>query len=609
VERLNLVTYSLRLEESLGIPPLVRCNGKQPLGQAWPSGPREHPSEWRLKLRDYVGNVGLLTGYGLVVIDVDLYVSGAQDSWDSLVDRGFTPYTVTAITGGGGRHYLYRVPVDTKVLSHSLPDFPGIDVKSHGGFIVIPPSIHVETGEEYQWEHGWGPFDVEMVELTPAQIEFLGVGSTTAHGLGRVLDERDETTVSILCEHFGGHSVRRRGETIEVTRPGKEHGSSAEIGYGGPGAARFWTPNWPPFEDRWYEAREIRKLAGIPDPEARIRIRPAEHDSLIFMQRLKSREQLWLWQDFVPAGQLVLGVGAEKLGKSTAAVWLAARATRGELDGNYEGRPINVAFISAEDDAERVLKPRAEAAGADMNKLLSLDPLGPGYDFDALADNDIEFVILDPMSIYIALSSSNEHGEINVRTALDPFAQLARSRSMTVLGVRHTRKNTNADNPFDVVLGSRAWSAAARAVLFFAPDRERPDVKGGLLFTRWNLSATDQAFRYSLMSTSVLLDDGATTEVPRFELAEGITGISLEDALGPRDKNSAGNEAEEFLLEVLPSKVKAIDDLVKSEPFSKRTLDRAKKKLGILSIWDDDHKEWWWWPPNHPQLPQDANCE
>lgn len=363
--RLNLVTYSLRLEETLGIPPLVRCNGKQPQGMGWPTGPREHPAEWRNKLRDYVGNVGLVTGYGLVVIDVDLYVEGALDSWDALVDRGFTPYTVTGLTGGGGRHYLYRVPEGLKVLSHSLPDFPGIDVKAHNGFIVIPPSIHVDTGQEYEWEHGWGPFDVEMVELSPAQVEFLGIGNPGSNrGLGRVLDSNDYRTAKILCDH-GGHSMRVRGERIEITRPGKERGSSVEIGFGNSGGARFWTPNWPPFEDRWYDGWEIRKIFGIPDHN--IRIKPAPEPALPTLRAflaVTAPDYDWLIPDLLERGDRLVLTGAEGYGKSTLLRQLGIGAALGVnplargIVNHHE--PCNVLLVDLENSPNQLRRRFAE---------------------------------------------------------------------------------------------------------------------------------------------------------------------------------------------------------------------------------------------------------
>ena len=583
LDHVDAVAYSLQLEEILGVPPLVRVRGKGPFDANWSKGPRENPELWRRKLQGWTGNLGIVTGEGLIGVDVDLYVNGAEDAWDALRERGFTSYTVTTITGGGGRHYFFGIPEGVVIPSHPLHGYPGIDIKGTGGCLVIPPSIHPDTGERYEWEFNWGPLDAPIVMLDKAQLDLLG-GSEAVRTSERVLDDRDEQAIQILCDYFDGHSPRERAHTIEVTRPGKERGVSAEVGFFGPGVVKVWSSNWPGLNAEIYELRKLKKLVGIKPK--RYNIPEAEHDVFIEAVRLYSRQQFWLWEDMIPAGQLALAVGAEKLGKTTACLWIAARASRGELPGDYDGKPVSVAFISAEDDAARVLRPRLEAAGADLKRIHLIDPLGPGFDFTALEALDVRLAIFDPMSVFLSLNSANEHGEITMRTALDPFSTLAQHHNMTVMAVRHPRKGASSDNVFDVVLGSRAWTAAARGVLFFTPDRENPDAAGGLIFARGNLSRNNPAHRYRLDSAFVDLDDGGTADVPLFHLTEGGVEITLEEALGPREQAQVRAEAKELLTETLAEgRMKAVDitALAGLAGISERTLKRAKKDLNIVT--------------------------
>ena len=83
---MDRVQLSHQYEARLGCPPLIRINGKAPLDQQWSAGPRRDPDLWRARLQDHAGNVGLLTGAGLFVVDVDLYVDGAEDTLDDLFD-------------------------------------------------------------------------------------------------------------------------------------------------------------------------------------------------------------------------------------------------------------------------------------------------------------------------------------------------------------------------------------------------------------------------------------------------------------------------------------------------------------------------------------------
>ncbi|MCE5278844.1 MAG: phage/plasmid primase, P4 family [Planctomycetaceae bacterium] len=130
--------------------------GKRPLMEEWPTAPREtldQALEWASK-----GNVGLRTGTasGILVIDID------QDT-----DPLGLPTTVTAKTSRGTHHY-FKAPKCK--IGNSVKKLGGnIDIKSDGGQVVYPGSVHPETGKIYQWIPGLSPQDVEVSEL-PADI-------------------------------------------------------------------------------------------------------------------------------------------------------------------------------------------------------------------------------------------------------------------------------------------------------------------------------------------------------------------------------------------------------------------------------------------------------
>jgi hypothetical protein len=100
----------------------------------------------------------------LVVLDVDVrggpaYAHEAYAAAQSLV--GDVPPTV--VSGSGvGRHYFLWVPKDkapstaAQTLRHSDLKLDGkfawqIELLSTGKNVVLPPSIHPETGERYRW--------------------------------------------------------------------------------------------------------------------------------------------------------------------------------------------------------------------------------------------------------------------------------------------------------------------------------------------------------------------------------------------------------------------------------------------------------------------------
>jgi Bifunctional DNA primase/polymerase, N-terminal len=101
---------------------------------------------WRIADR----NVGVPTGAvsGFWVLDID-GADGAANLEILLCKHGPLPQTREAITGGGGRHLLFKYtgPIQTTVGRIA----PGIDTRGDGGYIVAPPSIH-PNGRAYVWK-------------------------------------------------------------------------------------------------------------------------------------------------------------------------------------------------------------------------------------------------------------------------------------------------------------------------------------------------------------------------------------------------------------------------------------------------------------------------
>lgn len=625
--------------ETLGVPELIRVRGKVPIDAEWPTGPREHPALARALLEEWHGNLGLLTGQlanglYLVVIDADLYLEGAADSLAALYELGLPRRTPTVLTGGGGEQLYVTSP--HPVPSRPLPGYPGIDIKSTGGMVVVPYSVHA-SGELYEWEYGYSPDDLPLAPLPAALLALLGTtleetSARTRHELGA----RDLEALELLEQHYGAHGAVERNGYIEVTRPGKDarDGGSATIGAVGAGVAHVFSSNWHELPAGTYNVRELRARRQLADPDAQriaaaipTTAQAAPPSRFVRAATVVSREQRWLWRGLVPEGHFMLTAGREELGKSAAMLWVGARLTRGDLAGDLEGVPATVLYCSLEDDADRVLKPRAVAAGADLERLYFLDPTGAGFSLDDIHELAPKLVVLDPVSSFVRLPANNEHGEHAVRHALGPLLAYALEHEATVIGVRHVRKGGPLESPYDAILGSRAWSAAPRAHLIFAPDRARTEEPGGLIFPRGNLARGGLVHRYRLASATVALDAGGETEVPLFTLeGAGVAG-DLEEALRPATSAKTGRPAvaleyaKEWLALALvePVQAKQLAREARQCGISAVTLERARKELGIRSRPRSavNGKRRWWveWPtsslanPMTIYTPQDEGDE
>ena len=93
-------------------------------------------------------NLGLLTGDGLVALDLDVGAGGLESCRRLIEERGGLPETAMAETGSGGRHLLLRVEGR---FANRVGLLPGVDLRGDGGQIVVAPSVHPQTGGQYTW--------------------------------------------------------------------------------------------------------------------------------------------------------------------------------------------------------------------------------------------------------------------------------------------------------------------------------------------------------------------------------------------------------------------------------------------------------------------------
>jgi Protein of unknown function (DUF3631)/Bifunctional DNA primase/polymerase, N-terminal/Primase C terminal 1 (PriCT-1) len=139
------------------------------------SGTRD-PEQLRMWCRSWPRtNLAVRTGGGLLVLDIDPR-NGGERSLKALIEaHGPLPETPTVSTGGGGIHYLFEVE---GTISGKTGVWPGVDVKADGGYVVVPPSVHV-SGGAYAWSPGSGIGDLPRARAPQWLLEAL-CGKTSA---------------------------------------------------------------------------------------------------------------------------------------------------------------------------------------------------------------------------------------------------------------------------------------------------------------------------------------------------------------------------------------------------------------------------------------------
>jgi len=118
-------------------------------------------------------NVAIPTGKvnGIIVLDEDLKHGGDQSLQEQIEKHGDLPFTIRAITGGGGSHTFFKHPgeaVPNSVGEDGWLKLAGLDIRGDGGYVCASPSQHA-SGRRYAWDDGQAPDEVELAPL-PAWI-------------------------------------------------------------------------------------------------------------------------------------------------------------------------------------------------------------------------------------------------------------------------------------------------------------------------------------------------------------------------------------------------------------------------------------------------------
>ena len=144
--------------------PVLPLTGKKPAIKGGVHGARRDKSFIKQRFANG-SNIGIQTGKqsGIIVIDIDPRNGGDATFSDLITEHGVIPETLQAITGGNGYHLFFNYP--GVKLRGKLGD--GIDVKSDGGYVVAPPSVHPDTKQRYAWRKDYAIADmpVWMLEM------------------------------------------------------------------------------------------------------------------------------------------------------------------------------------------------------------------------------------------------------------------------------------------------------------------------------------------------------------------------------------------------------------------------------------------------------------
>jgi len=566
--------------------------GKVPHGKFAPNGFKSATND-AAKVAVWFANGSPPTGVamepataGLVVIDID----GRNDGFDTIpsLERRFgsLPETSTVITPGGGEHRYFTIPEGVVVTSRSNAfgdDFPGIDVKSHLGYVVLPPSRH-PSGGVYAW-------DASNAKPTPIPQPWLDALLDAQRKAGRAPIAGVDNDERIL-------SGARRDTLLRFAGRLRHNGTGAAAIEDAVTALNRRQCDQPLPED---EVRALaRDIAGRYETTAPLvlpnglerdvkspRVRTAR---LVAASSITPIERDFTVYPYVPQGEATWFEGSTKSGKTMVALDIASRVSHGRPFVN--GEPIkcgNVAILTCEDDVDGTIVPRLIAAGADCDRVSVLrvsdgeTECVPRFLTDlptieaVLKAGKVSLVIVDGTFGMLGAKDANAYGD--AYATMVPFVAMLRRVGCGAIIIRHVRK-TDA-SALHRGIGSVGFGALARSTISIAIDR---DDEARRIFAHAGSNLGESGATYAFRVEGVGID-GFERTVGRVVWGETVD-VSADDAMMNRAPDDAAERdvAVEFLQSFLgiPTAASDVFEAAEKRRIARRTLQRAAKRCGVI---------------------------
>ncbi len=455
--------------------------------------------------------------------------------------------------------------------------------------------------------------------------------------------------VRALIERLGWKLRYARGAESYWLRPGKRGGThSATLNYQDTGLFYCFTSSAPPLEPGkaytpfalfalldhngdWRAATRALAAQGYGAPLAPSPTISAKSAAKADTQNVGSLRQswqpsgvlvclsdvvaesvTWAWDKRFPFGKLSIIDGDPGNGKSSLTMDVVARLSTGSPmpDGSASDTdgPVTSIIMTMEDGLGDTVRPRLEAAGADLSRVIALtyvleEPKGdaeqptkrlPSIPRDvevlraAIKKHGARFVVIDPLMAYL---TSDSHKDQEVRQGLAPLADLAEELGVAIVIVRHFNKAAGGSAIYRGG-GSIGIIGAARSAMLVAKDPDDPDgARRVLASAKCNLSEPPQSLAYHLEGAA----NGAVRVV--WEGDSAHTASQLLAIPPDEEERSALSEAEDVLRTILVNgamPAKEVQSQARNAGIAERTLWRAKRSLGVVAAKVGFSQGWCW---------------
>ena len=575
----------------------IKPGSKRPdpelVGNAWQDKATTDPvlirAWWSQKPECGIGCVTGAKSGGVVVTDEDFHpergINGPalQGAWEKENEK--LPTTWIARSGSGGIH-RYNITTDFSLQRLQHLYFMGpdekrslakgqIDFQAGEALIVMPPTIHPETGKAYEWLT-----DPETAQIAPfngAAKDFIDDLFLSCldrpHGEKFELTEDEIATggrTAYLISHIG--SLQARGvsdrDIVAAIRAENENYCNPPLT-----DEELDREVWPALK-RW-EKGSVKKEAP-------------QKMKLLRLDEVEEQEAEWLIPGYIPKGQITVLAAEGGTGKTSLWCNIAAAVSSGQasiLDSSprVERDPGLVMFFSAEDSVPVVLARRLRKNGANMSNFVTLDATDESFSqvsFDGeyleklLAEYRPALCIFDPIQSFVP--GNIKMGERNaMRQCLEPLIRYGGLYGTSFMIIVHTNKQAGVYGRKRIADSSDIWDIA-RSVLIAGSTGEKDETGAEtkyLSHEKCNYGPKGETIIFRLADERVEYVEGSDKKDKDF-----ILGSEYTAKLKPQ-RDAAKDLILDYLDDGQEHETGELATFAAAAGISKGTLNRAKADL------------------------------
>ena len=494
-------------------------------------------------------NIGLDCGKsGLVAVDVDSeaghgkdglgavqmlqVVTGGADAWDTLLSETTT----------GGLHYVFKAPETGQVTTYAATfGIPGIDTRSKGGYIVLPPS---KIGEKrYRWRNtrALRPFPRNLVTRGPAAPRD-DAGRTEVESIlqdQEVIPEgkRDAVLIKVAGKlssfGFSKDEIAAALRAVYENRcePGMDPMTESDFQRLAKSASGY--------DRASNEMQEIVTSSGTLIEASGVYNKLDQAfavDAATFLNNY-DEEVVWVIDKLLPRASVNMLQGPPKSGKSTLSRYLAFCVAYGlPFLGQYVAAQTPVLYYTLQENKAH-LKDYCVGRLKALGKPIKDIPIDFIYRLpikgekavrgmrERILDKGYGLIIIDMFLRFAGLDELNNYVEVDNATSV--MNELAQDLNACIMWTHHSKKDDGGTDAFAGGIGSQALRGSVYTTIKTWKEKGR------------RMIATEQRHGEDLMPSAVMLDKKT------YDMR--IVGQDL--ALAIMDKDYRVNELEKLFKE------------------------------------------------------------